>query len=93
MTLTLPVEMYRLLVSPKHCRAKRLRDKSSILRREATEPHYRRFPWSSDYGQKYLVRGILEGPSERSAEVVTVWIILSGEVVPRFVTAFPGGDQ
>jgi hypothetical protein len=47
----------------------------------------------NDYGQKYLVRGILSGPSGRSAEVVTVWILLSGEAVPRFVTAFPGGDQ
>ena len=47
----------------------------------------------NDYGQKYLVRGILKGPSGRAAEVVTVWIIQSGEGVPRFVTAFPGGNE
>ena len=47
----------------------------------------------NDYGQKYLVRGILKGPSGKAAEVVTVWIILSGEGVPRFVTAFPGGNE
>ena len=47
----------------------------------------------NDYGQKYLVRGILKGPSGGSATVVTVWIILSGEGVPRFVTAFPGGIE
>jgi len=47
----------------------------------------------SDYGQKYIVSGMLKGPSGRTSEVVTVWIVLSGEVAPRFVTAFPGGDQ
>ncbi len=45
----------------------------------------------SPYGQKYEVRGRLSGPSGRSAEIVTVWIILLGEDSPRFVTAFPGG--
>jgi hypothetical protein len=44
----------------------------------------------SRFGVKYEVRGTLEGPSGRRAEVVTVWLILVGEDVPRFVTAFPG---
>ena len=47
----------------------------------------------NDYGQKYTVQGILKGPSGRTSEVVTVWIVLTGELAPRFVTAFPGGDQ
>lgn len=43
------------------------------------------------FGQKYLVGGILQGPTaERSAAVVTVWIFLRGEARPRFVTAYPG---
>ncbi len=46
---------------------------------------------SSPYGRKYEIRGILKGPSGKSAEVLTVWIILFGEDVPQFVTAFPGG--
>jgi hypothetical protein len=45
---------------------------------------------SSDFGRKYEVRGSLQGPSGRRAEVVTVWVILVRENVPRFVTAFPG---
>jgi hypothetical protein len=45
---------------------------------------------SSQFGQKYEVRGTLKGPSDREAEVVTVWVVLAGEVVPRFVTAYPG---
>lgn len=44
----------------------------------------------SDFGQKYEVRGTLQGPAGRRTEVVTVWIILTGETTPRFVTAFPG---
>lgn len=47
----------------------------------------------TEYGQKYEVRGILEGPSEKAAEIVTVWIILDSEDFPRFVTAFPGGKR
>jgi len=47
----------------------------------------------TEYGQKYEVRGILEGLSEKAAEIVTVWIILDGEDFPRFVTAFPGGKR
>ena len=42
------------------------------------------------FGQKYVVRGILRGPSGRIAETVTVWIVLEAEAVPRFVTAYPG---
>jgi hypothetical protein len=45
---------------------------------------------ASPFGRKYEVRGTLQGPSGRSAEVVTVWVVLIGEGVPRFVTAFPG---
>jgi hypothetical protein len=43
----------------------------------------------TEYGQKFSVRGTLTGPNGRSAGVVTVWIILIGETVPRFVTAYP----
>ncbi len=42
------------------------------------------------YGQKYEVHGILRGPTGRVAAIVSVWIVLSGEDLPRFVTAFPG---
>lgn len=45
---------------------------------------------SSQFGRKYEVRGTIEGPSGRSAEVVTVWVIWSGTMFRGFVTAFPG---
>jgi hypothetical protein len=42
------------------------------------------------YGRKYEVRGMITGPSGRSADIVTVWIVLHGQDRPRFVTAYPG---
>lgn len=47
----------------------------------------------SDFGDKYEVRGTLERSAGRRGEVVTVWIILAGETVPRFITAVPGGRR
>ena len=44
---------------------------------------------ATEYGQKFTVRGTLSGPSGRVAGIVTVWIILTGETTPRFVTAYP----
>ena len=42
------------------------------------------------YGQKYEIRGRIQGPSGKAAELVAAWIILDGEEFPRLVTAFPG---
>ncbi len=43
----------------------------------------------SSFGRKFELDGILIGPSGRSAEVRTVWILRTDEQSPRFVTAFP----
>lgn len=45
------------------------------------------------YGRKFVIVGPLTGPSERTALVVSVWVIPSGEESPRFVTAYPGGER
>ena len=42
------------------------------------------------YGQKYEVRGKVKDPAGRTEDIVTVWIVLHGEHIPRFVTAYPG---
>ena len=44
----------------------------------------------SPYGQKYEIRATLRGPSGHVAMVVSVWVVLQNEDVPRFVTAYPG---
>jgi hypothetical protein len=45
----------------------------------------------SRYGQKFVVEGPLAGSSGETVQIVTVWVILKGEDVPRFITAYPGG--
>jgi hypothetical protein len=47
----------------------------------------------SSYGRKFAVEGIIEGLNGRQAAVVSVWIILPGEAVPRLVTALPGARE
>lgn len=44
---------------------------------------------TSAFGRTFEVDGILTGPSGRSADVKTVWIVRANEDAPRFVTAFP----
>lgn len=41
------------------------------------------------YGKKYMVHGTIRGPWGRSARIVTIWIVISPESPPRFVTAYP----
>ena len=43
----------------------------------------------TEYGQKYEIRGIISGPTGRKAEIVTAWIILKEEKIPRLITAYP----
>ena len=45
----------------------------------------------SQYGKKYIVGGRFAGPSGDTMQIVTVWVILKGENIPRFITAYPGG--
>ncbi len=45
----------------------------------------------SKFGKKYIVMGSLDSPSGVTMKIVTVWFILKGENIPRFVTAYPGG--
>jgi hypothetical protein len=53
------------------------------LRRDVTlESH-------TAYGRKYSIRATLVGPAGSSADVVSVWVVRTGEEVPRFVTAYP----
>lgn len=44
------------------------------------------------FGHKYIVDGSIQGPNGRTATIRTVWVLLRGDVMPRFVTAYPGGD-
>ena len=52
-------------------------------------PHDATLAEQTQYGQKYSIRAALVGPSGRSAGVMSVWIVRTGEELPRFVTAYP----
>ena len=43
----------------------------------------------SEYGKRYVVDGPLKTPDGRSPNIRTVWIIETGETIPRLVTAHP----
>ena len=45
----------------------------------------------TEYGRKYIVEGFTISPSGKNVHLVTVWIILKEEIVPRFVTVYPRG--
>ena len=47
---------------------------------------------STEFGEKYVISGRISGPNGRDGYIVTVWIILRGERVPRLVTAYPGDE-
>ncbi len=44
----------------------------------------------SPFGKKFIVEGGLIGPSGRTVQIISVWVILKGESMPRFVTVYPG---
>lgn len=72
--------------SPEDSRRLEVDLRSQHLSRDATAGK------QSPYGQKYEIRATLVGPSGRAADVVSVWVVLTNENVPRFVTAYPGGN-
>lgn len=42
------------------------------------------------YGKKFVITEYLVTPSEKTVKISTVWVILTGESIPRFITAYPG---
>jgi hypothetical protein len=44
---------------------------------------------STEFGVKYIVEGMITGPSGRKAAIHTVWIVDTGQHRPRLVTAYP----
>ena len=45
---------------------------------------------ASQFGKKYLVEGPLSGTGTSIVNIITLWVILKGEDIPRFITAYPG---
>jgi len=45
----------------------------------------------TNYGEKYTIAGLITGPNGTTMLLKSVWIILKGESIPRFITIYPGG--
>ena len=43
----------------------------------------------SPFGLKFEIRATVVGPSGRNAELLTVWMVSSGQDFPHFITAHP----
>jgi hypothetical protein len=44
---------------------------------------------ATEFGVKYVVEGVILGPSGRRAAIRTVWVVETGQNRPRLVTAYP----
>jgi hypothetical protein len=44
------------------------------------------------YGQKYSIIAMIKGPNGNQIIFKSIWIILKGENVPRFITIYPEGE-
>jgi len=44
---------------------------------------------TTGFGVKYVVEGVISGPSGRRAAIQTVWIAETGQDRPRLITAYP----
>ena len=68
------------------------RDEWTVLA-DALRQHAREHPVaisvSDSDGVTYLVEGLLDTPSGRHPRVRSVWLLETGELAPRFITAYP----
>ena len=64
-----------------------------IVLADALRRHAREHPVASSVsdadGVTYLVEGPLATPSGRQPRVRSVWLVETGELAPRFITAYP----
>ena len=45
------------------------------------------------YGQKYAIKGNIQGPNGKTVLFKSIWIILEGENISRFITIYPEGGS
>jgi len=66
---------------------KLLEDLRALLNDEA------KFIQTTEYGDKYLIRGILEGPNGNRLRVVSIWMTEEATRQTKFVTLYPDKDE
>ncbi len=45
----------------------------------------------TEFGQRYILEGVMETPSGRTPQIRSVWIVLHGTSNPQLVSAYPIG--
>lgn len=65
---------------------------ASALLRHAAQHHIKKIE-DSLFGRRYTVEGEIGTPDGRAPTIRSIWFILSGETIPRFVTAYPLGRR
>lgn len=43
----------------------------------------------TNYGTKYVIVGNVIGPNGNTADVCSIWMLTTGDSVPKLVTAYP----
>ena len=66
----------------------RWHDLADALRQHA-RAHFVASTVTDAEGTTYLVEGVLETPSGRRPRLRTVWLVETGRLAPRFITAYP----
>jgi hypothetical protein len=51
------------------------------------------FIQTTEYGDKYLIRGTLTGPNGRQLRVVSIWMTEQATSRTKFVTLYPDKDE
>jgi hypothetical protein len=69
-------------------RRERWKELEDALRRHAKENSVTDTFQDAD-GLTYVIEGRIKTPSGRQPRVRTVWLIETGELAPRFITAYP----
>ena len=54
--------------------------------------HEAEFRESTEYGDKYSIRGELSGPNGRKLKVATIWMIEDATKLTKFITLYPAKE-
>ena len=65
---------------------------ASALLRHAAQHEVKKIE-DSAFGRRYTVEGEMGTPDGRAPTIRSIWFILNGETIPRFVTAYPLGRR
>ena len=60
--------------------------------REQLLPLDAEFIETTEYGEKFRIRGVLTGPNQRSLRVISIWMTEQATGLTKFITLYPAKD-